>query len=157
MGSRRNNLLYHLSKTCHLHLASFYAKICFEEKIARRNARFELRGPWPSNSTCLPKLVISWQDKNFLSIDLPFIAYKSFHNKRPNCFEGSFRLNSSVHSKSLRRSDDILLPLVKKSICRQSIVFTGSKHWNEIPPDVKNCQSLHSFKINLKKYFIEQY
>ena len=84
-------------------------------------------------------------------------VYKFFHNKLSNCFEGSFRLNSSVRRRSLRRSDDIRPPLVKKSICRESILFTGSKHWNEIPPDIKNCRSLHSFKINLKKYFIEHY
>ena len=34
-------------------------------------------------------------------------VYKFFYNKLPNCFKGSFSLNSSVHCRSLRRSYDI--------------------------------------------------
>ena len=30
-------------------------------------------------------------------------------------------------------------------------LFTGSKHWNEISPDIKNCRSLRSF-FKLRKY-----
>ena len=32
-------------------------------------------------------------------------VYKFLHNKLPYCFEGSFRLNYSVHCRSLRRAD----------------------------------------------------
>ena len=84
-------------------------------------------------------------------------VYKFFHNILANFFEGSFRLNSSVHCRSLRPADHIRLRLVKKSIYRQSILFTWSKHWNEILPEIKNCRSLSSFKIKSKKYFTEQY
>ena len=95
----------------------------------------------------------NFENSRYVKAEVCCFVYKFFHNKLPNCFEGSFTLNSSVHCRSPRRADNIRLPLVKKSICHQSILFTGSKHWNEIPRDIKNCRSLHSFKINLKKIF----
>ena len=39
MFSKRNDLLYHFSKTIHLHLASFYAQNTFK-KIIRENAHW---------------------------------------------------------------------------------------------------------------------
>ena len=61
MVSKRNQLMFHFSRTIHLLLASFYAQNT-EKKLARRkksanlerNVEFELGGPGPPGRTCTP-------------------------------------------------------------------------------------------------------
>jgi len=51
----------------------------------------------------------------------------------------------------MKYSNDIHPPPMKKSICRQSILYTGYKYWNKIPANIRDCQKITYFRKKLKK------
>ena len=75
----------------------------------------------------------------------------------PQCFAESFRLNSAVHQRQTRKCNDIHVSLMKKVICRQSILHNGAKTWNDIPVEIRFSHNLTSFRSKLKKYLISKY
>ena len=73
------------------------------------------------------------------------------------CFAESFKLNSAVHQRQIRKCNDIHVPLMKKVICCQSILHNGAKTWNDIPVKIRSSRNLTSFRSKLKKYLIYKY
>ena len=56
------------------------------------------------------------------------------------------------------RNRDILLPPFNRLVGTSKSVFeSGARIWNEIPPAIKNANSLSTFKFKLKSFYIEQY
>ena len=64
--------------------------------------------------------------------------------------------NNVKHVISLR-SDSIRLPFYTKSICHKSVLYAGPKLWNRLAINLKNIKTLHSFKKNLKMYYVNEY
>ena len=61
-------------------------------------------------------------------LEVGCFVYKFFHNMLPQCFAESFKLNSVAHQRQTRKCNNIHLPsLMKKVICRQSILHNGAK------------------------------
>ncbi len=60
---------------------------------------------------------------------------------------------SSLHTPMFKQDahiyNNLKIPLRKTSHAQQSVVFRGSKIWNEILLDIKN-KPLNSFKIHMK-------
>jgi hypothetical protein len=59
-----------------------------------------------------------------------------------------------VPKRSLRSADRslLVLPIPKKRIGLQAFQFIGPKLWNDLPLNIRQCQSLHSFKKLLKTH-----
>ena len=90
-------------------------------------------------------------------LEIGFFVYKFFHNTPPKCFAKSFKLNSAVHQRQTRKCNDIYVPLMKKVICRQSILHNDAKTWNDIPVEIRSSHNLTSFPSKLKEYLISTY
>ena len=66
-------------------------------------------------------------------LEVGFFVYEFFHNIFPQCFTKSFKFNSAVHQHQSRKWNNIHVPFIKKVICRQSILYNGTKIWDDTP------------------------
>ena len=64
---------------------------------------------------------------------------------------------TQVHSRRTRQSNNLHLPLLKKSTCKQSIKLVGVKLWNEIPNKIKQSKNLAGFKKQGKQLLLNSY
>ena len=73
-------------------------------------------------------------------------------------FENRFNDEYSVaHSLNTRNRNNPVSMYCRLSRSQQSIRFEGPKIWNSLPLNIRNIQSLSTFKVKLKIYFIETY
>ena len=79
------------------------------------------------------------------------MMYKIFHNQAPEYLQGLFQHTTDIHQKALRSASDNLLYVPKPNIeqFRNSLSYSGSKIWNSIPENIKQCDTVALFK---KKY-----
>ena len=90
-------------------------------------------------------------------LEVGCFVYKIFHNMLPQCFAELLKLNFAVYQRQTRKRNNIHVPLMKKVICRQSILHNGAKTWNDIPVEIRSSLNLTSFRSKLKKYLISKY
>ena len=82
--------------------------------------------------------------------------YNTTNPNKPNMFTNFFRSNNTVHQHETRQADDLLVPNAKKVARIHSIRVHGSHVWNSIPPAIKKCTSLDTFKKHYKNYLLEK-
>ena len=58
---------------------------------------------------------------------------------------------------STRNSNDLQVTFQRLSVTQRSVTFVVPKYFNELPPDVKNVNSIPIFKKTLKRYLLEEY
>ena len=71
--------------------------------------------------------------------------------------QASLDLNITSHSYDTRHSDDFVLPFPRVNALRINFKYQYVKIWNDIPDDIKSCQSLGRFKNSLTEYFVSRY
>ena len=49
-----------------------------------------------------------------------------------------------------------MVPRANMSLFKSSLAYNGPKLWNNLPNEIKNMNSLYSFKISLKDYIMKQ-
>lgn len=59
-----------------------------------------------------------------------------------------------LFSNRIRTSSILCCPSHRTAAFRGSFSYASSKCWNNIPPPLKKCSSLHSFKYNYKKHLL---
>ena len=74
--------------------------------------------------------------------------YKIFHNLAPEYLQELFQHTTDIHQEALRSASDNLLYVPKDNIekFRNSLSYSGSKIWNSIPENIKQCDSVALFK-----------
>ena len=63
-------------------------------------------------------------------------------------------INHSYGLRSRSRNDSSRF-FSKTKTGEKSLQFVKSQKWNDIPPEVKNCEFFNAFKKNYKKFLIE--
>ena len=63
--------------------------------------------------------------------------------------------NKVIHKYNTRQKDDFHIDAIKLEIGKRSIKYKGSKLWNDLPAELKQIQSLQSFKYKLKNYSLQ--
>ncbi len=85
------------------------------------------------------------------------MVYKSVNDLAPNYMKDMFTYVWDSHSRITRSSvkNDLYLPTGKhKELYIGSFAYSGTNIWNSINPDIRNQQSLNSFKnAYIKGYF----
>ena len=104
---------------------------------------------------CKKYAILKVSDK--FKFEICCFVYKFHHRLLFDCFNNFFQRNSEVYSRQIRQSNNLNLPLFKKSICKQSIKFVGVKLWNEIPNEIKRSKNLTQFKKKMKQYLLNSY
>jgi len=66
----------------------------------------------------------------------------------------TFKSNTNRVTRGAARRDCII-PLKKTAFSQAVFSFTASHEWNSIPPLIRESTPYYSFKINVKKWLIE--
>ena len=65
-------------------------------------------------------------------------------------FNNHFSLNKQVHTHSTRYANDFHLPFLRTNLRKCSVSFQGPSYHNSLENDIKESNTLHSFKTKLK-------
>ena len=85
------------------------------------------------------------------------LLYKCLNSLLPAQFCNKFLHVSDRHKYNTRSGNDIFIPNHRTRIFQNNILFTGPKHWNELPKSLQTSPYLSSFTRNLKKLLISKY
>ena len=99
---------------------------------------------------------------NWLPVDFRFKqclltnAFKFFNDKCPLYMKDVF--DKSCINQAVRRNSNKKLsqPLRKTNIGQNCISFMTPTVWNKMPPDLKNCTNVNTFKHKVKAHFFEE-
>ena len=58
------------------------------------------------------------------------------------------------HTTRASTSQNLTTPHYRYNKCQKSFLYQGTKIWNEIPTTIRNSETLHVFKKNLKKFLL---
>ena len=89
--------------------------------------------------------------------NLGIFMYKYSTNDLPDVFLHMFKRNYSVHNYPTRQRDAYHLPRTRTIFAMKTIMYAGPKYWNDLPPELKGCLSLSSFKCKLRQYLLNNY
>lgn len=81
--------------------------------------------------------------------------YVHHRTKLPAVFSDYLAENKLIHNYNTRQKDDFHTHAVKTETGKRAIKYKGSTLWNNLPVDIKNIQSSHTFKYKLKNYLLQ--
>ena len=84
-------------------------------------------------------------------------VFESINKLNPMCFHDFFTCTSSIHDYHTRhsyRGDVFLAHKNSLQYGLKSIRYMGAKMWNDLPVELRNSPSKHSFKTNLKTHIL---
>ena len=61
------------------------------------------------------------------------------------------------HNYLTRHRDDIYVPYAHLRTTEQSVIRNALMIWGDIPANIRNCRTFTHFKIQFKKFLIDQY
>ncbi|KAJ4429392.1 hypothetical protein ANN_21549 [Periplaneta americana] len=100
---------------------------------------------------------LSWlrlhERRNLHSLSL---LYRIMHTSSPYYLFARFHTLSRYHNINTRsqRDNTLEIPLHTSSLYSSSFTVATSRHWNSLPPEVKGCRTLKSFKSKLENYLM---
>ena len=78
------------------------------------------------------------------------VSLYMFHNR----FDSQYRTQHQIFT----RSRDLAIPSFNRlTLSQHSITYIGPKIWNDLPLNIRECSTISSFKVNLKKHLLSQY
>ena len=78
------------------------------------------------------------------------MVYKSLHGLAPDYLCSRFERRKTAYN--LRDSENNLnVPLPRTNYYKNSFSYSGATHWNSLPPDIRQAESLGLFKRLIKK------
>ena len=78
--------------------------------------------------------------------------YECLYGNIPDIFRNYFQRNVDVHDHNHRNANDLYVPYGRLDIKKLSIKIAGANLWNSPPSFVKNSQSIHILKKNMRHY-----
>ena len=96
--------------------------------------------------------------RNLIKLDTVVFVYKEVNNLHPEQADSPFHMLHCLHSHNTRSvsNNKLFIPRGKKKNFQKTMLFSGSKIWNEIPIEIRMAQTLQSFKDHLKKHLATQ-
>ena len=126
-------------------------------RLQKRAIRIITNSAYLSHTESLFYRLKSLRIQDIHSLQVGIFMYKYTQNQLPVVFHNIFNLNSNVHTYPTRRSSDYHLQNPRIILAQRSIRHHGPDIWNSLPPHLKQCSSLYSFKASFKKYLISKY
>ena len=90
-------------------------------------------------------------------MQIAVFMYRLNKKELPLSFYNDFTLNRDIHNYPTRHSFDFHLFTPRSALAHKSIRYVGPDIWNVLPPDIKTCNNLLSFKKKLKELFLSKY
>ena len=82
--------------------------------------------------------------------------YECLYGNVPYIFRNYFQRNADVNDHNLRNVDDLYVPYGRLDIRKYSMKIAGPSLWNSLPSLVKNSETVHIFKKNMKHYLTDR-
>ena len=130
-----------------------YPGIIDKIKVQQNNAvRAVLKADYRSSCVKL------YQDADIDPIDVAMkktvvkIVYKGLNNIGASIYNVLF--NYDIPNRDLRSSDKLLaqVPCMNTKFGEHNVAYHGPVYWNQLPLEIKSCQSFEQFKIAMKSY-----
>ena len=84
-------------------------------------------------------------------LELGKLMFSVNYSLLPPKFNNYFSLNKQVHSYATRYANDFHLPFCRTNLRKFSVSFQGPPYYSSLENDIKETNSLYSFKVKLKK------
>ena len=96
--------------------------------------------------------------RNIITLDIGIFMYKAMNQLVPGQISEMFTRLSTQYPFQTRSmvNGNLFIPANHLMAEQRSLKYAGSKLWNKIPYEIRNANSLNSFKIKLNAYLLEQ-
>ena len=78
-----------------------------------------------------------------------------FRSLLPDIFHDYFTTNSTIHTHNTRQTNNLHVDSVNNTFGQRSLVYKGSKLWNELPSYLQSMPSRRGFRLELKQYLLK--
>ena len=85
-------------------------------------------------------------------VELAIFMFRTVKENHPTVLQNLFQ--SKASRISTRSNSHYISTAYRLTVCPQSIKFSGSKIWSNLPNEIKECKSLKSFAIKVKAHFL---
>ena len=84
------------------------------------------------------------------------LMFKAIHGLAPDYIANDITMLREVSTRPTRSFDsiDVYVPHARLECYKKSFGYIGPKTWNKLPNNIKECQTLATFKTNLKAFII---
>ena len=121
-------------------------------RLQRRACRIILGEQYTTLNEALDK-INSLNIKHRISLQKAKFMYRVSQNAVPSYIQTMFNYNirRPDHLRSSNKTD-FLIPKPNTELFKGSMSYSGVKVWNNIPNDIRQCQSIQSFTVNYTKW-----
>ena len=68
-----------------------------------------------------------------------------------------FITNSDIHSYNTRHNHNLTAPRYNLTKSHSSFLYNSIHEWNLVPSEIKNCNTLKTFKAHLRRFYCSAY
>ena len=79
------------------------------------------------------------------------------HRVLIHMYSNDFLSQADVHDHNTRNRNNLVVPQYRRARTQSSIFYRGIALWNNLPSEMKDIQSLESFKGQIKSMYISSY
>jgi len=81
------------------------------------------------------------------------LMFKSIHGLAPDYLVNSVIMEIEISEVNTRRHDmNLYVPFPDSEFHKNMLFYRGAKSWNDLPSEIKDCQSIDRFKLLLKNH-----
>ena len=81
------------------------------------------------------------------------LIFKCIHGLAPQYLTNNIVLDIEIKDKRTRQHDrNLYLPIPESEFHKKIFFYRGARTWNNLPSNLKECNTLNSFKVQLKNY-----
>ena len=100
---------------------------------------------------------------NILKVDDMYVMqilvymFKTIHERYDSQLFSLLSFRADVHDYDTRNAGQLALPMYRRSMSRFSLLYRGPALWNQLPTNIRNVESLNTFKNKLLHRFLMSY
>ena len=94
--------------------------------------------------------------EKIITYDRAIMAHKIPSEKVSRNLKGKFTGRNQISKYETRRMHDLQIPKPRLELSKRSFSYVGAKVWNDIPNAIRNVESTHLFKHNMKAHLLGQ-
>jgi len=123
------------------------------QKLQNRAARILTSSSYDVNADDF-LVRLGWQKLNLQrKLKTATVVYKSVDGLAPDYLKSMFTDRSAISTYSLRNCDGKLaIPLLRTNFLKNSLSYSGAVLWNSLPTNLRQAQTLASFKSGCKGF-----
>ena len=90
-------------------------------------------------------------------LNLGIFMYQLTKNELPKLFQNMFSTNNQYHNYPTRQASSYHLPRTRTLFSNKIFTNSGPKFWNSLPSDVRESNTIYTFKRKVKSISLNAY